>query len=244
LQSAAFFLVGLEMPRVLDAMPTDQIPTLIVAIPVVFVTLVVIRFAFVFLMALVSGQWSDSRGWLVAAWAGTRGPISALAAFTVPVATDAGDRIPYRDLVISITFGVVIISLLLAPTIAWLARAVHLPKDDDASTERRVHLALARAALNRLEEIEEEGERKNSPVPASVIGPLRSRAQQRLERASVVSQRESVPRHPTGARELAVEMMRSEQEELLRLRDREGLPDEIVRHMQHEIDVRIRALGA
>jgi hypothetical protein len=38
-------------------------------------------------------------------------------------------------------------------------------------------------------------------------------------------------------------MMRSEQEELLRLRDSEGLPDEIVRQMQHEIDVRIRALG-
>ena len=68
--------------------------TLTVAIPVVFVTLVMIRFAFVFLMALVSGQLSENRGWLVAAWAGTRGPISALAAFTVPVATDAGDRIP------------------------------------------------------------------------------------------------------------------------------------------------------
>jgi hypothetical protein len=37
--------------------------------------------------------------------------------------------------------------------------------------------------------------------------------------------------------------MRSEQEELLRLRDSEGLPDEIVRRMQHEIDLRIRALG-
>ena len=47
LQSAAFFLVGLEMP-VLDALPSDQIATLTVAIPVVFVTLVMIRFAFVF----------------------------------------------------------------------------------------------------------------------------------------------------------------------------------------------------
>ena len=37
--------------------------------------------------------------------------------------------------------------------------------------------------------------------------------------------------------------MRAEQEELFRLRDREGLPDEIVREMQQEIDVRIRALG-
>jgi hypothetical protein len=104
-------------------------------------------------------------------------------------------------------------------------------------------LALARAALNRLEEIEEEAQRKDSPLPASVIGPLRSRAQQRLERASAVSERGAAPHDSSDARQLAVEMMRSEQEELLRLRDREGLPDEIVRNMQHEIDVRIRALG-
>jgi hypothetical protein len=37
--------------------------------------------------------------------------------------------------------------------------------------------------------------------------------------------------------------MRAEQEELLRLRDREGLPDALVRSMQKEIDVRIRAVG-
>jgi hypothetical protein len=47
----------------------------------------------------------------------------------------------------------------------------------------------------------------------------------------------------SGLREIGVEMMRAEQEELLRLRDREGLPDEIVREMQQEIDVRIRAIG-
>ena len=43
--------------------------------------------------------------------------------------------------------------------------------------------------------------------------------------------------------EFAIGMPDAEQEELLRLRDSEGLPDEIVRQMQHEIDVRIRALG-
>jgi hypothetical protein len=37
--------------------------------------------------------------------------------------------------------------------------------------------------------------------------------------------------------------MRAEQEELFRLRDSEGLADEILREMQQEIDARIRALG-
>ena len=170
---------------------------------------------------LVSGQLSENRGWLVAAWAGTCGLISALAAFIVLAATDAGDRFPTGNPVISITFGVVIISPALATSIAWLARAVHLPKDDDVATGTPGPLALARAALNRLEEIEQESERRDAPLPASVLGPLRARAQQRLERASASSKHAAAARHPTGARELAAEMMRSEQEELLRLRDSE-----------------------
>jgi CPA1 family monovalent cation:H+ antiporter len=245
LQSAAFFLVGLEMPAVITSMPRDQVQTMLVCVPVIFGVLVAARCAFIYLMAWVTGSGLGNRAWLVAAWAGTRGPVSALAAFTLPVVTVSGDRIPYRELVISITFGVVVVSLLLAPSIAWLARAVDLPAEDDAATKRRVAVALARAALDRLEQIEETSERTGDPVPEEVVRRLRNGAEQRLEHAATAAERgEST--HGSGLRSvrvLAVEMMRAEQEELLRLRDREGLADEIVREMQSDIDVRIRALG-
>ena len=83
-------------------LPDGQLSSLALAIPVLFVALVATRFLFVFVMATLSGR--RSPGWVVAAWAGTRGPVSALAAFTLPVATDAGAAIPDRSLVISITF--------------------------------------------------------------------------------------------------------------------------------------------
>jgi CPA1 family monovalent cation:H+ antiporter len=244
LQAAAFFIVGLEMPRVLRSLPDDQVGILWVAIPMVFATLAVVRVVFVYLMSWVAGRTGQDRGWIVAAWAGTRGPISALAAFTLPLTTSAGDRIPFRELVISITFGVVFVSLLLAPTIGWLARLVGLPHDDDRATKRRVHVALARAALSRLEEIEESADRTGDAIPTEVLQRLRSAAEERLDLAAATAERQGAPgRHEPGVRQIAVEMMRSEQEELLRLRDREGLPDEIVREMQQEIDVRIRAIG-
>jgi CPA1 family monovalent cation:H+ antiporter len=243
LQAVAFFLVGLEIPKVLEEMPRAQIPTAAVAIPVVFITLAVTRFVFVYLMAVVTGRVRDNRGWVVAAYAGTRGPISALAAFTLPVTTTAGDAIEYRELVISVTFGVVFISLLLAPSVAWLARRLDLPRDDDQAVKSHVHVALARAGLTRLDEIEQSAQAAGEPIPEDVVAGLRSRAQTRLDRAASHVTTSAHAREQTSVREIAIEMMRSEQEELLRLRDREGVADELVREMQQEIDVRIRALG-
>lgn len=245
LQSVAFFLVGLEMPKVIEAMPSDQLQTMALAIPLVFLTLAITRFLFVYLMALVAGRVHDNRGWVVAAYAGTRGPISALAAFTLPITTTAGADIPFRELVISITFGVVVVSLLLAPSIAWLARLLALPRDDDQATKARVRVALARAALNRLDEIEETAQGADEPISAVAVSRLRSGTEQRLDRAAALTDAGASghTRDVTVVREIAVEMMRSEQQELLRLRDREGLPDEIVREMQQEIDVRIQAMG-
>jgi CPA1 family monovalent cation:H+ antiporter len=245
LQSTAFFLVGLEMPQVIDQMPPSQVRTLLVAVPVVFLSLVAARFVFVYLMAMVTGRDPRNPGWLVAAWAGTRGPVSALAAFTVPATTEAGDTIPFRELIISITFGVVLLSLLLAPTIAWLARAVDLPQEDDTAMKRRVRVSLARAALDRLEQIEETSERTEDPLHPDMVDRLRSAAEARLDHASRVAELGDAPRPATHTtmRQIGVEMLRAEHEELLRLRDREGLPDEIVREMQREIDLRIRTIG-
>lgn len=245
LQSAAFFLVGLEMPVVIERMPPTHRTTMLIVVPAVFLTLVVARFAFVYLMALVSGVGARRPGWLVIAWAGARGPVSALAAFTLPVSTTSGQAIPYRDLVISATFGVVVVSLLLAPTVVWLARALELPRDDDTATKRRVRLALARASLERLDQIEASREQMGDPVPQEALTRLREVAEQRLDLAARIVDPEQTPplRLVSDMRGIKIEMMHAEQEELLEIRAREGLPDDIVREMQSEIDGRIHAAG-
>lgn len=237
LQATAFFLVGLEMPLVVRDLPAAQLSTLAVAIPVLFLALVAARFLFVYVMS----RGRRGPGWVVVAWSGTRGPVSALAAFTLPVATNSGAPIPDRPLVISITFGVVVLSLLLAPTTAWLARGLDLPSDDDAATKRRVRVALARAALDRLDDIEGAAADSDHPLPADVIDTLRERAEDRLERAAVAAKSPG-GQDRAAARAIGLEMMRAEQEELFRLRDT-GLADQIVRQMQGEIDRRIGALG-
>ncbi|HQR78800.1 MAG TPA: sodium:proton antiporter [Actinomycetota bacterium] len=243
LQSAAFFLVGLEMPVVIERMPLAHIRILPIAVPVVFLTLVVARFIFVYLMAAFSGAGVRRPGWLVIAWAGARGPVSALAAFTLPVSTDSGQVIPFRDLVISTTFGVVVLSLLLAPTVVWLAKAMDLPHDDDRATKRRVRAALARASLERLDQIEESRDEAGDPLPEEAVSRLRETAERRLELASKVADQVSTDpqRLARDVRAVRMEMMHAEQEALLGIRTSEGLPDDIVRELQGEIDARIHA---
>lgn len=249
LQAAAFFLVGIEFPAVVGGLDDTDRRYLVVLVPVVFLALVAARFTFVFLMKTLGLSRGESKhAWIVIAWSGTRGPISALAAFTLPVFLDDGvTPFPYRALVISVTFCVVVITLLLAPTIAPLARRLSLPPDDDTEMVLRVRTQMARAALDRLGEIEDGAERSGHPISSDVSDRLRRGAELKLERASNRSERQEDPARSEDmkartAQHISIEMVHAESQELLRLRDEEGLPDAVMRQFQTELDVRVRAM--
>ena len=242
LQAVAFFLVGLDVPAALAALTDGERRSLLYIVPVIVLTLIITRFLFVYVMAtLTQTRKRGSKAWIVVAWAGTRGPVSALAAFTLPLTAADGAPFPERDLVISITFCVVVVTLLLAPTMGPLARALQLPHDDDAATLHRVQLSLARAALDRLEEMEEAADRSDEPIPRTTLHRLRSGTEGRLHRLEEQESSDAATPTPQQERDLRISMVHAEQEELLRMRDEEGLPDDLVRTLQKELDVRARA---
>ncbi len=247
LQSAAFFLVGVQVPLEFRTLDSAEISQLLVFVPAVMLVLISVRFLFVYCMFALQGRARSGRGeWVVMGWAGTRGPISVLAAFTLPLTLDDGSAFPDRSVMISATFCVVIASLLLALTVPAVARAARLPAEDETPLIRRVRVSLARASLNRLEEIAGGAERDDRPVPAPLLDQLRSRAELRLNESARVEDGSTAETSAEGAsrNDIVTEMAHAEQEELLRLRDEEGLPDALMRVLQHEIDVRLRAQRA
>lgn len=250
LQALAFFLVGLELPEVLMRVGGEQAGTLAVTVGVVLACIIVARMAFVLAMALAQSAHVDPggrrrllRNGAVLAWAGARGPVSGLAAFSIPVAFASGDAVPYRDLVLATTFCIIVITLLLSMTLAPLARALGVTSDDDTEVTHRIDAMLTRAALERLGDVEVEAIDAGDPIPADVSERLRSDAQRRLEASTR-------PDAAPGTQELELKrllstaraMVRAEQEELIRLRDEEGLPDALVRPMLRELDLRDQAL--
>jgi CPA1 family monovalent cation:H+ antiporter len=251
LQALAFFLVGLELPEVISRLDSTERGYVLVLVPAAVIALVLTRFTFVFVMVAIRGRHLDAgraghmRSATIVSWAGARGPVSGLAAFSIPVAFSSGELVPYRDVILATTFCVIVITLLLSLTLAPLARAVGVPRDDDDATLRRVDALLARAAIDRLGDLEAEAVDRGEPLDPDVIDRLRQDVERRIRVDTGASD-------PGTTQELRAQealtaaraMVRAEQEELIRLRDEEGLPDAIARPILRDLDLRDQALAA
>ncbi len=248
LQAMAFFMMGLETPAVIERLSGDEESQVLILIPVVVVTLIVTRAAFLALMVLVNRARGNADSavitWTSAAllaWAAARGPVSGLAAFSIPLVMASGEELPYRDVVMGVSFGVIFITLLLAQTLGPLARALKISGDDDEEVLARVEAALVRAGLERLDAAVREGEGgEGADIPLSVVETLRAEYEARLDRLAAAHEQHVVESETTRQIAVAVEcsMIRAEQEELLRMRDEEGVPDAIVRPVLRKLDMR------
>jgi CPA1 family monovalent cation:H+ antiporter len=101
------------------------------------------------------------RGWrakTILAWSGMRGAVSLAAALAIPLTTDAGAAFPDRDLIIFITFGVILGTLVVQGlTLPALIQVLGLEDDGLAEKEEaKARIHAAEAALVRLEELVEE----------------------------------------------------------------------------------------
>ena len=95
---------------------------------------------------------------MIVSWTGMRGVISLAAALALPLTTNAGEPFPERNLILFLTFCVILTTLVVQGlSLPALIRALGV--EDDGSGEReetkgRIH--VAQAALARLEELEGE----------------------------------------------------------------------------------------
>lgn len=248
LQCLAFFLIGLEIPDVIGRTTQEHFEALLVLVPAVLVTLIVVRTLFVFGMvgtsrAARSHVGGLARGAIILSWAGARGPVSGLAAFSIPVVFATGEEVPFRDLILATSFIIIVLTLLLSLTLAPLARVLRLPSDDDSELLARVDARLARAALDRLVDVEVEAVDAGQPMDAAVSEHLRRTVESRLESVSVEGDSETTQELATQQMLVAARaMIRAEQEELIAMRDGEGLPDAIVRPILQRLDLRDQGL--
>jgi CPA1 family monovalent cation:H+ antiporter len=249
LQSLAYFLVGLELSSVVGNVMAANTSKVFVLVPVIVVALIATRFVFVFAMVTLGraatrlpNRHALWRGAVVASWAGSRGPVSALAAFSVPLVYATGQAVPYRDVILATTFCVIVVSVVLSMTIAPLARALKVSSEDEVEATRRVEAMLARAELDRLSEIEMTMEAAGTPMPMSISNHLREVAERRL--IDDPSDEGEPARGNEGQLlvQTARAMVRAEQEEVLRMRSEDGLPDTLARTILRTLDLRDAAL--
>ncbi|WP_046776097.1 Na+/H+ antiporter [Streptomyces yangpuensis] len=246
LESVVFALIGLQLAVVLTGLGEYQGVDAAWYAVALFVVVVVARFVWVFPATFVP-RWMSPRirtrepetDWkspVIVGWAGMRGVVSLAIAFSVPVS------VPHRNLILFLTFTTVIGTLVVQGlTLPPLIRALKLPpKDVQAETlaEAQAQSEASRAAEERLAELLEEPE--NSTLPP----PLADRLRTVLERRrNAVWERLGEVNPLTGEsaddiyRRLAGEMIESEREVFVALRDDRRIDDEMLRVLLRRLDL-------
>ncbi|MEA2423325.1 MAG: monovalent cation/hydrogen antiporter [Thermoleophilaceae bacterium] len=167
LNSFLFVMIGLQLPAILHALRGRSAGQLALYAAAVSAAVILVRLVFVPLAAYVPRRLSRRirerdpyPPWQYAAlvaWNGMRGAVSLAAALALPLTTGAGRPFPERDLIVFLTFSVILVTLLvqglsLPPLIRWLD--VH--DDAEVRQEAKARLKAAKAAIARLDELGEE----------------------------------------------------------------------------------------
>jgi monovalent cation/hydrogen antiporter len=181
-------------------------------------------------------QWS-----FILSFTGIRGVVSLAAALAVPLTTDSGDAFPRRDLILFLTYVIILLTvvgqgLMLPLIIRWLglANAGRRERRSDREEEARAQLKASEAALTRLQELAVE-----QKLPAEVVAPLAARYRDLYGHLRHESDTDAHHRKLRGARDAVErEMIEAERRAVNQLYRDGKLKDEGRRHIERALDLR------
>ncbi|MFN8168770.1 MAG: cation:proton antiporter [Candidatus Nanopelagicales bacterium] len=239
LEAVAFLFVGLEVRATLHQLPDLSWVRYTAVVLAVVAVLVLTRALFVVAVRAVTPKQARAgrRTSLVVIWAGARGPVSALAAFSIPVVLESGEPFPGRNEILAITFGVVILTLAISLTLGPLVRRLGFEPEDETELVDAARDRAAMAGLARLDTLVAEARGDGMVVPEQLVAGLRS---------AVLVRRHMAKKAPALTEvyvEWRREMLAAERLELEVMRDEGELSDPVMRDLLREIDVRETALG-
>ena len=251
LNCLVFILIGLQLPAILARLKDDTDIRLLVAYgTIVSLATILVRIAWVF-PATVVPRWllpslrerepMPPMGQVfVIAWTGMRGIVSLAAALALPM------QFPNRDLILFLTFCVICTTLLAQGlTLPWIIRRLGVQEDGSQEAEEEVtaRYLSALAALERLDAL--KGPTTASPAGnEAAVARVRAEYEQRIGyysarlvdpmRGDDDAADGSVCRNVEDAHR---EALAAERRMLLRLRDDGVIGDEILRRVQHALDL-------
>jgi CPA1 family monovalent cation:H+ antiporter len=246
LNGVIFILIGLQLGTLRGEVPPGELGRLILIGAAVSATVIAVRLAWVPVAAWVPRRLSPSlrardpmppwSALFLVGWTGMRGIVSLAAALALPMTTMAGTPFPYRAEIILVTFGVILVTLVLQGlSLSPLIRALRIREDSGDEREERVaRERAASAALARLDALALEA----WPLPEQ-IERMRVHYGRRLREADGGSSiaRECTPEAAEAYRRLRHETLTAERLAAIGLRNEGTISDEVLHRLEHELDV-------
>ena len=256
LTGLSFVLVGLQL-RSSARRLLDGGATVIVVTAAVCLTVIVVRPIWIF----ATGWFSHSvrsvfveraalkpttRVLTVLSWAGMRGVISLAVALSLPQTTETGQPFPGRDLIVFITFALILVTLVgQGLTLPLIIRrlGVEAVAGQAEDAELLAQSRMTRAALHELDSrAAEVGSSPNVVERArgSYASRLERIEQLRAARASSSAVRAEVARSHESTRQLLDALIDVERAELQRIQNDAIIDGEMTRRLSTELDLRRR----
>jgi monovalent cation/hydrogen antiporter len=246
LNAVLFLLVGMQLPNVIDDIEGYSAGELIFWSLLVSAVVIAVRllwgFTVTYLIRAIDRREVQRRRRaspqerLVVGWAGMRGSVSLAAALALPLQTDAGAAFPARDLIILIAYAVILVTLVgqgltLGPLIERLGVT------DDGSEEREevaARVRLAEAALARVEEL-----RGQDWAREDTLDRVRGMYDYRRRRfaAREDGDGDDYEERTSAYQRVMLELFDAQREELIGLRNRGDISDEVRRRVERELDL-------
>jgi monovalent cation/hydrogen antiporter len=248
LNAVLFILVGLQLPLVVEDLTGESWPELVGYAALVTATVVAARFAWLFttpyaIRALDRRPQQrlrrvGARPRIVMAWSGLRGAVSLATALALPLETDAGGPLPGRDLIVFVTFAVVLVTVVgQGLTLPVLVRRLGVLADgaEERHEELVARLSASKAALAELEAVAGEGWAGEATVES-----VRYDYQERKRRFAAQAGKIEDDGYEDGAlsrRRVLARLYGAERRAVVGLRNAGEISNEVMHRLERELDL-------
>ena len=248
LNGFVFVLIGLQLPIVRESIGNYSLVSRLLYGGLFSLLVIFLRLLWVFPGATLA-YWirrhvfhqherrPPARQIFVTGWTGMRGVIALAAALSIPEHLANGSPFPQRNLIIFLTFSVILVTLVLQGlTLPALIRALGLagvtgPNCEETEARR----IMAEAALQQLNKASEGAD----PDASALYSDLKDHYRRRLSALPLEGKDQDGSDAEAYAKFLAVslELLRVERETAVNLRNSGRINDEVLRQLLQELDL-------
>jgi Na+/H+ antiporter len=251
LNGLVFILIGLQLPIAVEGLGSYSLQQAIAYGLLISAIVIVIRLLWMYPAAFLPRWWSygirstePNPGWqapLVLGWAGMRGVVSLASALSVPLLGADGLGFPQRNLILFITFVVILVTLvfqgLTLPALIRFTRLAELEEQrPKAEQEAGLRLRLRRAALAHLQQQYAQELQENE-----LIGRLQQRmeteAQLTAHTLESLEEDESEREVLRNYHRVLLDVLCVQRTELHQLRRQNIFEDEVLRQQEAQLDL-------
>jgi len=250
LNGFVFILIGLEFPVIIKGLGPDGWEPAITYSLIITGILIMTRFASTAGAVIVTKIMANfitvadrNPGWrapMVLGWTGMRGVVSLAAALSIPVALRSGEAFPDRDLILFITFTVIIVTLVLQGlTLPYVIRLANMP-DPDFTVPPEQQKQLIRKKISMLSLKILDDKYHEQLIHNDMVKALQLRLTADMELLKDWEKKDTVARADAFYKDYRAIMddLMSEQRALLKtLNKKENISDDIIRQQLELLDL-------